>query len=126
MTPASALQQAHMPPACSPPEVVLQHSQPQPGSAPVAPSLQCSSEHPLPERMSEQLSSTGLDLATLQLERLVEETHQALVRDGMIQGGEAGCGIAAPAVPSLDAVDRALEELQRGLAEIDSAIAMAA
>lgn len=64
-----------------------------------------------------------LDAATLQLERLVEETHQALVRDGLVQVGDRPSSFAAPSIPSLDAVDRALEELQRGLAEIDSAIA---
>lgn len=70
----------------------------------------------------------GLDAATLQLERLVEETHRALVRDGLVQPSESGGGgfssscSHAPAIPSLDAVDRALEELQRGLAEIDGAL----
>ena len=33
------------------------------------------------------------------------------------------CAICAQAAPSLDAVDRALEELQRGLLEIDTVLA---
>mmetsp|Transcript_153618 Transcript_153618/g.271122 ORF Transcript_153618/g.271122 Transcript_153618/m.271122 type:complete len:643 (-) Transcript_153618:60-1988(-) len=82
----------------------------------------------------------GFDEATWALERLVEETHQTLVRDGLIQDvapipsselpGPAGSHgmrdshVAAPhVIPSLDAVDRALEELQRGLVEIDTALA---
>lgn len=115
------------------------------------------------------MPALGLDDATLALERLVEETHRALVRDGLIQDSLCPhcankymddsnfcrkCGkprlsesappppaaAAAPcsssssqpphappplgkAIPSLDAVDQALEELQRGLAEIDSALA---
>lgn len=72
---------------------------------------------------AEQIPPVGLDAATLQLERLVEETHQALMRDGLIQVGDPAGGAGVPAIPSLDAVDKALEELQRGLAEIDSAIA---
>lgn len=103
----------------------------------------------------------ALDEATLQLERLVEETHRSLVRNGLISLtseivlpsddssiGDASRGhllstdsehiivaerIATEArriaaaenalpMPSLDAVDRALEELQRGLVEIDRAL----
>jgi len=65
----------------------------------------------------------SLDMATLQLEQLVEETHQALVRDGLVHG-QGSLEDSRPMVaPSLDAVDRALEELQRGLMEIDSALA---
>lgn len=81
------------------------------------------------------------------LEALVEETHRALVQDGLIDDVEARADVplaflqasvdasaAADAkVPdplteppvegySLDAVDRALEELKRGLAEIDQAL----
>lgn len=69
-------------------------------------------------------ASGGLDAATLQLEKLVEETHMALARDNFVQG-PVNDSVATPsaAVPSLDAVDRALEELQRGLAEIDGALA---
>lgn len=62
----------------------------------------------------------GFDDATLQLERLVEETHQALLRDGLIESDTAE--VSGPAIPSLDAVDKALEELQRGLAEIDGVL----
>lgn len=81
----------------------------------------------------------GLDEATSALERLVEETHQTLVRDGLIQDssepmpslnfnagshGMRDSQSGAPhVIPSLDAVDRALEELQRGLVEIDTALA---
>eukprot|EP00929_Paragymnodinium_shiwhaense_P056333 TRINITY_DN28199_c0_g1_i1.p1 TRINITY_DN28199_c0_g1~~TRINITY_DN28199_c0_g1_i1.p1 ORF type:complete len:680 (+),score=148.48 TRINITY_DN28199_c0_g1_i1:76-2115(+) len=88
----------------------------------------------------------SLDEATLELERLVEETHQALVRDGLLRTSMASYGSPGPpayqpmgsppldasafsdiiirdAVPSLDAVDRALEDLQRGLSEIDGALA---
>ncbi|CAK0816865.1 unnamed protein product, partial [Prorocentrum cordatum] len=66
-----------------------------------------------------------LDDATLQLERLVEDTHRALLRDGLIgrADGPAGDPGGALALPSLDAVDRALEELQSGLREIDDALA---
>eukprot|EP00928_Gymnodinium_smaydae_P034327 TRINITY_DN24352_c0_g9_i1.p1 TRINITY_DN24352_c0_g9~~TRINITY_DN24352_c0_g9_i1.p1 ORF type:complete len:682 (-),score=67.05 TRINITY_DN24352_c0_g9_i1:37-2082(-) len=91
----------------------------------------------------------GLDAATMQLERLVEETHRALVRDGLLPADEPsqpgprgpaarislGEGIgdnltgftSSSAViadfPSLDAVDRALEELQQDLREIDGTLA---
>lgn len=81
----------------------------------------------------------GLDEATSALERLVEETHQTLVRDGLIQdssepmpslnfnagshGARDSQSEAPHVIPSLDAVDRALEELQRGLVEIDIALA---
>lgn len=70
-----------------------------------------------------EVPSLTLDSATLQLERLVEETHMALVRDGLIQetSPKDGPTLLGP-VPTLDAVDRALEELHRGLAEIDSAL----
>jgi len=61
-----------------------------------------------------------LDNATRQLEQLVEETHRAL-REG-VHSEAADHGQTAPA-PSLDAVDRALEELQRGLLEIDNVLA---
>eukprot|EP00930_Biecheleria_cincta_P100993 TRINITY_DN92618_c0_g1_i1.p1 TRINITY_DN92618_c0_g1~~TRINITY_DN92618_c0_g1_i1.p1 ORF type:complete len:695 (+),score=112.54 TRINITY_DN92618_c0_g1_i1:39-2123(+) len=68
-----------------------------------------------------------LDSATQQLEQLVEETHRALVRDGLIQPGSARKAPQsffqeASVAPSLDAVDRALEELQRGLLEIDTVL----
>lgn len=62
----------------------------------------------------------NLDSATRQLEQLVQETHQALVRDGIINGES---GNVPSATPNLDAVDRALEELQRGLLEIDHVLA---
>mmetsp|Transcript_105317 Transcript_105317/g.296503 ORF Transcript_105317/g.296503 Transcript_105317/m.296503 type:complete len:530 (+) Transcript_105317:50-1639(+) len=72
-------------------------------------------------------SDACLDCATLQLERLVEETHRALVLDGLVRERETGWpastnAMTPPAIPSLDAVDSALEELQRGLLEIDSAL----
>lgn len=69
-------------------------------------------------------AALGFDEATLQLERLVEQTHQSLLRDGLIAGcgGDAAAAGALP-LPSLDAVDKALEELQRGLAEIDGVLA---
>lgn len=73
-------------------------------------------------RSWQAFDDVSLDAATLQLERLVEETHQALLRDGLISGTTQ----APPATftaPSLDAVDKALEELQRGLMEIDLALA---
>ncbi|CAJ1408142.1 unnamed protein product [Effrenium voratum] len=60
----------------------------------------------------------NLDSATRQLEQLVQDTHQALIRDGIIGESEA-----PQSTPSLDAVDRALEELQRGLQEIDHVLA---
>jgi len=64
-----------------------------------------------------------LDQATRELEELVQETHRALVQDGLI-ASELGKPTGLPPVaPSLDAVDRALEELQRGLLEIDNALA---
>lgn len=62
----------------------------------------------------------NLDSATRQLEQLVQETHQALVRDGIINGEHT---TVPSATPNLDAVDRALEELQRGLLEIDHVLA---
>lgn len=65
------------------------------------------------------------DHVTRELERLVEETHRNLVSDGLIQADpswEAPNGFPGP-LPSLDAVDMALEELRRGLAEIDLALA---
>lgn len=62
----------------------------------------------------------NLDSATRQLEQLVQETHQALVRDGIINGEHS---TVPSATPNLDAVDRALEELQRGLLEIDHVLA---
>jgi len=73
----------------------------------------------------------GLDAATLELEALVEESHRALIRDGLLSslpgmeqhGNDEVEDVPAMSIPSLDAVDRALEELQRGLAEIDSALA---
>lgn len=81
----------------------------------------------------EDCEVVSLDRATLQLERLVEETHHALVRDGLIKAPSQAWSTwsmdVKPATspfaggPSLDAVDRALEELQRGLEEIDSALA---
>lgn len=90
------------------------------------------------------LEGLDFDGPTLQLERLVEETHLALVRNGLLppdsargcravdmqsssatgQVAVSGCdtvGENSP-IPSLDAVDRALEELQMGLAEIDSTL----
>lgn len=88
---------------------------------------------PRPVASLDSSAAFELDSATLQLERLVEETHLALVRDGLLSPSlaaawnlprERGLLATAPdaAIPSLDAVDRALEELQRGLAEIDSAL----
>mmetsp|Transcript_54522 Transcript_54522/g.100895 ORF Transcript_54522/g.100895 Transcript_54522/m.100895 type:complete len:623 (-) Transcript_54522:183-2051(-) len=66
----------------------------------------------------------GLDQATIELEALVEDAHRALVRDGLFPPFESDVVEEGPiSIPSLDAVDRALEELQRGLAEIDSALA---
>lgn len=76
-----------------------------------------------------QVPSMGLDLATEQLERLVEETHHALLRDGVVRESvmpattPSGSAAGFAFMPSLDAVDRALEELQRGLTNIDRAIA---
>lgn len=64
----------------------------------------------------------NLDSATRQLEQLVQETHQALLRDGIIHGETTGPAPTA-GTPSLDAVDKALEELQRGLLEIDHVLA---
>lgn len=104
---------------------------------------------PLPETIS-GLGPLGLDEATVALESLVEETHRVLVRDGFLDpgdlltggglfpsnlslaqdaamrlehnsGGELTC---EPAIPSLDLVDKALEELQRGLAEIDTSLSL--
>jgi hypothetical protein len=69
----------------------------------------------------------GLDEATIALERLVEETHASLVWEGLMHEVPAACipspGAPSAAIPSLDAVDQALEELQRGLVEIDEALA---
>lgn len=74
----------------------------------------------------------GLDEATLALESLVEETHQTLIRDGYIEVDDA-CAVEpvcqqplsdSAGVASLDAVDRALDELKRGLFEIDNALGM--
>lgn len=76
---------------------------------------------------TEDAPALTLDSATLQLEQLVEETHRALVRDGLIQPGAVQKAPQsffqeASVAPSLDAVDRALEELQRGLLEIDTVL----
>jgi len=88
------------------------------------------------------LEGLDFDGPTRQLERVVEETHLTLVRNGLLppDGGRGdraddtsmqsssaaafGCDSFAdsPAIPSLDAVDRALEELQVGLAEIDNTL----
>merc|ERR1712226_1753508 len=90
------------------------------------------------------LEGLDFDGPTRQLERVVEETHLTLVRNGLLpagggRGGRAddmsirmqsssaaafGCDTfpESPAIPSLDAVDRALEELQVGLAEIDNTL----
>jgi len=66
-----------------------------------------------------------LDSATRELEQLVEETHLSLVRDGLLQPGFGaapatsvpGLTPSPPAAPSLEAVDRALEELQDSILE---------
>jgi len=75
-------------------------------------------------------SIPGLDGATAQLERLVEETHRTLIADGLLQVDDGPIQplpmahvAPVPEVPSLDAVDHVLAELRRGLAEIDSALA---
>lgn len=61
------------------------------------------------------LPAAVLDEATLALEKLVEETHQSLVRDGLIhEGSKSAPESVLPVIPSLDAVDRALEESLRG------------
>lgn len=80
-----------------------------------------------------------LDEATLALERLVRDTHAALVRDGLLEtdsvGPRAGpprlsatatSAGAAPDPASLDMVDQVLGELQLGLREIDSILGGAA
>jgi hypothetical protein len=106
---------------------------------------------------TEGIDGLDFDEPTAHLERLVEETHVALVRKGLLppDTGRGGTPVdvqsatvlqAAPGeseygripsldavqpaataaqaasdecIPSLDAVDRALDELQMGLAEID-------
>mmetsp|Transcript_45597 Transcript_45597/g.102327 ORF Transcript_45597/g.102327 Transcript_45597/m.102327 type:complete len:590 (+) Transcript_45597:50-1819(+) len=77
-----------------------------------------------PTRRPSSAVALGLDQATVELEALVEDAHRALVRDGLFPPFESDVVEDGPiSIPSLDAVDRALEELQRGLAEIDSALA---
>jgi len=71
----------------------------------------------------EDAEELTLDRATRELEELVQETHRALVQDGLIAPGLGKPTGLPPMAPSLDAVDRALEELQRGLLEIDNALA---
>lgn len=100
-----------------PGEIIYTPSSPEPTKADVDPDLDVGGR-----RSWQVFDDISLDAATLQLERLVEETHQALLRDGLISGTSQ----APPATftaPSLDAVDKALEELQRGLMEIDLALA---
>jgi hypothetical protein len=63
-----------------------------------------------------------MDETSLALERLVEETHQSLVREGLIQAGSGAPVYPMASVPSLEAVDQALEELQRGLDQIDNSL----
>lgn len=70
---------------------------------------------------SPKAEDLDLDNATRQLEQLVEETHRAL-RAGT-HNQDASLSEGPQAAPSLDAVDRALEELQRGLLEIDTVLA---
>jgi len=70
------------------------------------------------------LLALGLDEATVALERLVEETHQSLVREGLMNSAPpVSASSQGYGIPSLDSVDLALEELQRGLVEIDNALA---
>jgi len=73
------------------------------------------------EASSPKADDLDLDNATRQLEQLVEETHRAL-RAGT-HNQDASLSEGSQAAPSLDAVDRALEELQRGLLEIDTVLA---
>jgi len=129
-------------------------SQAWPHSAPVAKVLNTGPDTANVISACRPRTTPNLDEATLQLEKLVEETHQALVRDGLLAARDAsdgyerhvGAASAAPtayrrspsapeeiildstnntlSIPSLDAVDSALEELRRGLLEIDGSIAM--
>lgn len=90
-----------------------------------------STRRPCPQASNTSLSLPfGLDEATLALDSLVEETHQTLIRDGYIEIDDCRPGapiceqlpVESAGGTSLDAVDRALEELKRGLFEIDNAL----
>mmetsp|Transcript_110218 Transcript_110218/g.322567 ORF Transcript_110218/g.322567 Transcript_110218/m.322567 type:complete len:504 (+) Transcript_110218:1-1512(+) len=119
--PAATLGPTAPPP---PPPLAPSHSTPPPPpSGPSEPVIAAAAEAPGTDPL---LFSPNPDLVTQELERLVEETHQNLVTDGLIQADAslATSTIYAGAMPSLDAVDQALEELRRGLEEIDSTIAV--
>lgn len=111
-----------------PPEELARRPPPPPPLPPPAPST------PPPDAAAQPPAGTGAgpeappapspDHVTRELERLVEETHQHLVSDGLIPADSCSDNsVMFGPLPSLDAVDQALEELRRGLEEIDSALA---
>jgi len=87
-------------------------------------SINLQSRSPTPVSTGLSCEAPSLDSAALQLERLVEDIHRTLERDALIKGAvEPGAALPpSQGTPSLSTVDHLLEELQQGLAEIDTAL----